>query len=58
MANIVHDSPPGQEKKEAQKDEVPPGTYRVHVLNRVGALRHDPAGMVFILTTSTCCLYF
>lgn len=43
MANVVHDSPPGQEKKEgvtstkrANKDDsgAPPGTFRVHVFNR------------------------
>lgn len=35
VANVVHDSPPGQEKKEAARGEAtPPGTYRVHVFNR------------------------
>jgi U4/U6.U5 tri-snRNP-associated protein 2 len=43
VANVVHDSPPGQEKKEgvtstkrAGKDDsgAPPGSYRVHVVNR------------------------
>jgi len=35
VANIVHDSPPGQDKKETHRDDVPPGSYRVHVINRV-----------------------
>ena len=36
VANIVHDSPPGQEMKEPKKgEEGPPGTFRVHVFNRV-----------------------
>lgn len=47
MANVVHDSPPGQEMKEGatrtsakraqggDKDGgAPPGTFRVHVFNR------------------------
>eukprot|EP00624_Nannochloropsis_granulata_P003355 evm.model.NODE_27139_length_5220_cov_16.187357.1 len=38
VANVVHDSPPGQEKKEAtsrgEDSGVPQGTYRVHVFNR------------------------
>lgn len=39
VANVVHDSPPGQqEKKDAQRRgeeaQAPPGTYRVHVFNR------------------------
>lgn len=44
VANVVHDSPPGQEKKEGVtstkrggKEEdggAPPGTFRVHVFNR------------------------
>jgi len=38
VANVVHDSPPGQDKKEAtsrgEDSGAPQGTYRVHVFNR------------------------
>jgi len=37
VANVVHDSPPGQEKEATSRGEdsgAPQGTYRVHVFNR------------------------
>ena len=46
VANIVHDSPPGQEMKEVKKgEEGAPGTFRVHVVNRVSGLGGEVASV-------------